>query len=229
MPLNSALRILYTSALPGLSQMYASLDSEGVTDYVGPLLIHCWEDRYLASRHRLMIFGQETYGWYEDYMRTGKDVDECLKQYKDFRLGEGYSSLFWQYAHLLNEKINGKDDLNFVWANVNRFGVDGAGKPDQRVLDNEVRYFNVLPSELEILKPDICIFLSGPSYDGDLARKLPDLKILPFQDYPLNEAARLQSSHLPFHSYRTYHPGYGNRYKDWYIELLDKIVSGASV
>lgn len=124
MPLNSALRILYTSALPGLSQMYASLDSEGVTDYVGPLLIHCWEGRFLASKHKLMIFGQETYGWYEDYIRTEKDVQECLKQYEDFRLGENYSSLFWQYAHLLNMKINGTDYLNFVWANVNRGGVD---------------------------------------------------------------------------------------------------------
>lgn len=224
MLINSALRTLYTSALQDLSQMYASLDSEGVTDYVGPLLIHCWEDRYLASRHRLMIFGQETYGWYEDYMRTSKDVDECLKQYEDFRLGENYSSLFWQYAHYLNKKINGIDELNFIWSNVNKFGVDGAGKPDQRVLDNENAHFNLMAKEIEILKPDICIFFSGPNYDGDIKAKLNDLEVLQFGDYPIKEAACLKSSHLPAHSYRTYHPGYGNRYKDWYLDLLDKIV-----
>lgn len=225
--INHSLRSLYVSSLRGLSRMYDELDSADVTDYVGPLLIHCWESRYRSSKHRLMIFGQETYGWYEDYLRTEKDVDDCLRQYEDFRLGEGYSSLFWQYAHLLNKKINGKDDLNFVWANVNRFGVDGAGKPDYRVLDNENRHFNLLPSELTILKPDICIFLCGPSYDGDLAGKLPDLKIHAFGDYPLNEAARLESRYLPAHSYRTYHPGYGNRYKDWYLELLDRIVEAS--
>lgn len=223
--LNKSLRTLYLDSLSGLSQMYSNLDEDGVTEYVGPLLIQCWEDKYLSSKHKLIVFGQETYGWYEDYLRSSEDVDDCLKLYSDFKLGGNYRSLFWDYAHLINRRINDVDNLNFIWSNVNKFGVDGAGKPDSRVLENENTCFNLMSKELDILNPDVCIFLSGPNYDQDIKAKLDDLEIIPYPRYPVNEAAILRSRHLPEHSFRTYHPGYGNRYKEWYLELLEKFIS----
>lgn len=221
--LNDRLLSLYTSSLPGLSALYSDLDRKEIFDYVGPFLLYCWEEEYLSARHRLMIIGQETYGWDADYVRSVDDVKRFMQSYKDFELGKNYNSLFWRYAHLINEMINGEDGKNFVWNNVNKFGIDGAGRPDQAVLDNENLHFNLLAREIGILKPDVCIFLSGPTYDADLKEKLGDLRLEPFQDYPLNEAARLRSRFLPDHSFRTYHPGYGNHYSEWYIDLLRKI------
>ena len=40
------------------------------------------------------------------------------------------------------------------------------------------------------------------------------------------ECLQLKSKNLPFHSYRTYHPGYGVRYSNWYTEVFD-IISNA--
>jgi hypothetical protein len=221
--LNEQLFSLYQASLPNLSKMYRDLDNKNITDYVGPLLLHCWEEKYLKSRHQLMIFGQETNGWLDEYIRTQNDIKKAIEHYQNFKLGESYNSLFWQYAHEINLMINGEDNLNFIWNNVNKFGLDGKGRPHPDVLTKEMEQFNIISMETNILKPDVCIFLSGPDYDSDLRRKFPDLQIEPFEDYPIHEAAMLRSSCLPVKSFRTYHPGYGNRYCEWYWNLLKRM------
>lgn len=223
--INERLESLYCNSLSGLSELYKDLDAKGIVDYVGPLLIHCWEDEYNKSKHRLMIVGQETDGWYSEYMRTEDDVKTYMGKYKDFKLGEDYNSLFWQYAHEINQMINDYDNLNFIWNNVNKFGIDGKGKPHPDVLQNEVMHYNILSKEIAILCPDVCIFLSGPNYDADLKEKFPDIRLEPVDGYSINEAAWLISSFLPRNSFRTYHPGYGNRCQEWYMELLHIICS----
>jgi len=227
--LNEQLRELYVSNIPELKQMYASLESNKVTNFVGPLLLSCWEDKYLNSKHRLMIFGQETNGWEKEcwddnLIQSTNDVDKYMNLYQNFKLGEQYNTLFWQYAHEINKMINGVDDLNFIWNNVNKFGIDGTGRPHPDVTSNEVLHFNVVAKEIQILKPDVCIFISGHTYDEDLKSKIDDLSIEQFMDFPINEVARYVSKDLPINSFRTYHPGYGNRYQDWYYDVLSKIV-----
>jgi len=228
--INEELKHLYVSYIPELKKMYQDIDSkakedESVYDLSGPLLLTCWEEKYLASKYKLMIFGQETNGWCNDFFPSVNDIDKSIEVYKDFKLGQDYGTLFCQYAHYVNQMINGVDDLNFVWNNVNKFGKDGKGRPHAVVLDNEIEHFNVLTQELKILNPDICIFLSGPRYDADLKKKLPDLETEQFKDYPTNEVARYVSKSLPYNSFRTYHPGYGHRYEDWYCEAITEIVN----
>lgn len=223
--INDKLFSLYRSRIQDLGAMYAGLDAKGVEDYVGPLLPYCWEEQYLRSRHRLVVFGQETNGWYCDYMTSDEEIRKNIGVYKDFRLGAEYNSIFWQYAHRFNLELNGFDDLNFVWMNVNKFGKDsGPGKPDQAVLDNEVRHYNLLAEELAILKPDVCLFFTGPNYDGDIRQKLPDVEFHEFGGYGNREVARLNSKYLPKHSFRTYHPGYGNRISETYRGMLSAIL-----
>jgi len=96
-----------------------------------------------------------------------------------------------------------------------------------------VLYPNKLPeservcSGICILKPEVCIFLTGPSYDNNIRLKFPDVEFINFGGYKfINEVAQLKSKNLPFHSYRTYHPGYGVRYSNWYTEVFD-IISNA--
>ena len=222
---NERLFSLYHNHIQPLDALYADLDAKGVKDYVGPLLPYCWEEQYIRSQYRLVVFGQETNGWYCDYMKSDEEIRKNIGMYKDFQFGAEYNSIFWRYAHRFNLELNGFDNLNFIWMNVNKFGKDtGKGKPEQVVLDDEVRYYNLLTEELEILHPDVCLFFTGPNYDGDIRQKISDIEYHEFAGYCVRKVAKLCSKHLPKLSYRTYHPGYGNRISETYQDILNAIL-----
>ena len=58
----------------------------------------------------------------------------------------------------------------------------------------------------------------------DIKAKFDDAEFIEFDDYPIREVAQIKSKYLPEHSYRTYHPGYGNRYSEWYHKVFESIV-----
>ena len=72
--INEQLFNLYASRIQGINALYADLDAKGIKDYAGPLLPYCWEQKYLESKYRLVIFGQETNGWYCDYMSSEEET-----------------------------------------------------------------------------------------------------------------------------------------------------------
>ena len=223
--INEQLYSLYHSHLAGINAFYDELDAQEVKNYVGPLLPYCWEEHYLQSKYKLVVIGQETNGWYDDYMRTDEDICEVIEYTKNFELGRKYNSPFWRKAHEFNSDLNGFDDMNFIWMNINKFGKPlEPGAPDQRVLDAEVKHYNIIAEELSIFKPDVCLFFTGPNYDSDIQRKISDVSFHKMGDYNLNQLARLSSAHLPMRSYRTYHPGYGYRINDVYKGILGVIL-----
>lgn len=77
--------------MQALDALYADLDAKGVKDYVGPLLPYCWEEQYLRSQYRLVVFGQETNGWYCDYMKSDEEIRKNIGMYKDFQFGAEWS------------------------------------------------------------------------------------------------------------------------------------------
>ena len=172
-----------------------------------------------------MIIGQETNGWYDNYVINSETLSEDIAKYKSFRLGElKQNSLFWRYTHEFNKRVNGVDYLNFIWCNINKFGVDGRGRASPLVTNSENCYFNLLSEELAILRPEVCLFLTGPNYDDDIRHKLCDVQFEEFKDFDIRKVAKLKSSFLPSKSYRTYHPGYGNRKKSIYEIILSAII-----
>lgn len=228
--LNELLKDLYRKNLGNLKEMYSVLDDQKIFDYVGPLLIYCWEEHYLSSKYKLMVIGQETNGWYSDYLINSEALCEVLALYKEFRLGDlERNSPFWRYAHEFNKRVNGVDDLNFIWCNINKFGVDSRGRTNPIVTDSENYYFNLLSEELAILRPDVCLFLTGPNYDNDIRHKLCDVQFEEFKDFSIRKVAKLKSSFLPSKSYRTYHPGYGNRKKFKYEPILSTIIDDIEI
>ena len=222
--LNKKLEQLYLSKMDDLSRMYVELKQSGLTDYSWPLLLHVWEEEYSKTPIKLMIIGQETNGWGAKLEKV-EDVVPSMGVYEGFNLGRGYNSTFWQWAHKINGMLGNPDTNCFVWNNILKFGKEcEKGSPEHYITELENKYFNVITDEMSILKPDVCIFLTGPSYDTEIKSKFPDVELLGFGGYKdIKELAQLKSKGLPAHSYRTYHPGYGGRYPEWYLEVIETI------
>lgn len=77
--INEQLFNLYHQNIDELNDFYADLDSKCIEDYAGPLLPYCWEDKYLNSKYKLIVIGQETNGWYSDYMNSEEDIKKILR------------------------------------------------------------------------------------------------------------------------------------------------------
>lgn len=222
--LNKRLEQLYRSKVDDLQAMYAELRELVLDDCSWPLLLHVWEEDYAKAPVKLMFVGQETMGW-EAPFNTEEEVASSMAVYERFGLGQDYKKTpFWSWVHSINQKFGNPDTNCFVWNNILKFGKEAEkGRPDSRITDLENEYFNVIKDEMAILGPDVCLFLTGPTYDDAIRAKFPDVEFMLVEDYPLNEVARLKGSGLPEHAYRTYHPGYGQRHSDWYSEVFETI------
>jgi hypothetical protein len=83
-----------------------------------------------------------------------------------------------------------------------------------KVQDAEVRYFNVMRAEIDILRPHVIVFFSGPNYDNDILRRLGGAKFEKCLDSGLSmrQLAIVKIDGLNFDclALRTYHPKYLN-------------------
>ena len=120
-----------------------------------------------------------------------------------------YGGQFWngisRCVQLVEQEINEK--FGVVWNNIIKVGKCGKGAPTESIQDIQFEHFNVFKKEIEILKPDLLIFFSGPNYDyqtkkafGKIEKKLVD----GFTERQLCELEILNTA-LAF---RTYHPNY---------------------
>lgn len=213
----ATLKDVYEKHEEGLKTLYAELEKSDLYDGCSyPLLISTWEGE---PTPKAMFFGQETNGWGDS-----ESIEGLMENYRRFDLGGNYPSLFWKYLWAMSNKLGLRGDHPFLWNNINKIGnVASKGRPEEKVTELENKHFNVLAEELEAVKPEVCVFFTGPNYDGDIMAKLPDVEFIPVEGYESRWFAQLKSKHLPEHSFRIYHPGYGNRYYDWYQGVMDKI------
>lgn len=215
----ATLKDVYAKHAEGLKALYTELEKSDLYDGCSyPLLISTWEGE---PTPKAMFFGQETNGWGDS-----ESIDGLMKNYRRFDLGVNYPSLFWKYLRSMSDKLGLQGAHPFLWNNINKIGnVDSKGRPEEKVTELENKHFNVLAEELEAVKPEVCVFFTGPNYDADIKAKLPDVEFLSVEEYGIREFARLKSRHLPENSFRIYHPGYGNRYSEWYREVMNKIAA----
>lgn|GEM_PF-2054340 len=75
------------------------------------------------------------------------------------------------------------------------------------IYEVEKETFNVVKEELEILQPNIVLFLSGSYYDGKLKNVLGEIKYSPLPNYRERQLSKLDISGIDF-AFRTYHPNY---------------------
>ncbi len=113
-----------------------------------------------------MIVGQQTLE-FEGLLGEGLGADsvaQLARVYADFQLGAHYRSTpFCQGAHEVYDKLNpGGPEGGFVWSNLIKADQYG-GRPEPEVEEAICRTFGVLPQEIEILKPDVVLFFTGPT------------------------------------------------------------------
>lgn len=211
------LKEVYEQHTDGLKTLYAELENSNLYDGCSyPLLLSTWDGE---PTPKAMCFGQETNGWCDS-----DTIEGLMAGYRRFNLGESYKTLFWKYFRILSSKFELQGKHPVLWNNINKIGkIKGKGRPNYQVTELENKHFNVLADELDTIKPRVCVFFTGPNYDDDIRAKLPDVEFLPIVGYDVRWFARLKSKHLPENSFRTYHPGYGNRHYDWYQGVMDKI------
>lgn len=149
---------------------------------------------------KLLIVGQETRRWryspseigdlgspienFWEFLQAKHGVRAMWNLYRWYALGRVHPKLnspFWRGFRAIDSQISGAAD-EALWTNIFKVNVDGSVMKNCRaaeVLCLQRAQAGLLGDEIKILKPDIVVFFTGPSYDAAIRREFPDLEISP--------------------------------------------------
>lgn len=170
-------------------------------------------DGYAMALLRVMLIGKETNHWGTELANVS--VETLMELYRKFVIeGWGDNYAFWTFVSALREYS--RDDLgnavSVISNNVVKVGNDGIGFNDE-LLEAMLKKENLLKEEIGILRPDILIFLTGPSYDPVIKKILGDFAIESID--PALRLDRLYIDGLDVEAYRCYHPRYLSCRRKW--------------
>ena len=166
-----------------LAGLYKNVNVLGLlNDYIGkndtddwtyPLLLRSYPE-YESAEIKVMVFGKDTYGWIpeqEDIGNNGIDVDCLMTLYGNF-FNKGncaYSSQFFPIINELIEMLREKQkrkSVRYLWNDIVKIGRGGSGFPEKMYNDFIKDNVNpIISMEIEILRPNLIIFFSGPNTD----------------------------------------------------------------
>ena len=199
----STLRELYHTHRDRIGEFARSFPKEGLN---GPFLMD--SPLYADQRTKLLVVGQETGGWPSNY----DDIDAQFKAYRDFNLGAKWMGPFFSITRKV-ESVLGIDKCACAWTNLNRF--DQNGKPPKGAVLNAMPALDfLLREEIQILRPDVCIFYTNRKYDHRLRDLYPGVQFSDLPGLPSSHFARLTHPDLPATAVRTPHPRF-IRMKRW--------------
>ena len=222
--INDDLFQLYNSHWDLLLKEASRLEAGGVK-IACPLLIQVHEEDWRSADLRVMYVGQETWGWVSEL--GDSSMDECLRIYKKYFLNEEYllnsrKSVFWRsvknFDGYFSDLFQGKQVVG-VWNNVAKIGLHGKKGMRDCVRDFGHQFFPVFAREVEILAPDVIVFMTGPYRDKDIRQHFPAAKMARAVDsIPARQLAAVEIPGFSGVAVRTYHPryfgGFGRILKD---------------
>lgn len=178
-----------------------------------------------------MIIGKETFSWpaspnlqvLRDGILNPTIVELVLRNYTYFELGKGRHSPFWQFCRKLNRKFN-KSDKAFIWNNISKVD-ENKTTPKWDILKGISANddFPMIKKEIEILKPDVVVFLTGSIPETHLLNVFKGLKLIALNDVVF----RMAHPTLPYYSYKTQHPK-SLRVRGKFNQVIDLIYSDAN-
>ena len=184
------------------------------------------EEWYTKADIKIMFFGQEPHGWEKDL-----DVGDTMAAYEDFLddkyVVEGNSGYFNEdevgNTRMFSFAINGimscmrydilqtypDKKVSMIWNNISKLSTFEGAPVDSFAHEIEHEYFHVIPKEVEILKPDILIFFTGPRenkyYKYIQENFTMDGEPLPLANLSVHDVARLPIKEVAL-AYKTHHP-----------------------
>ncbi len=222
--------------------------SDDLADRLSPPLLLYPTARWNEAGARVLIVGQETLGWdfsagwyfdwpypslssFKDFMTFEGSVDAMMHGYKVFEFSryqpDNYRSPFWRAYRQIRRNFDSEvDGLNtaVLWTNLFRMSLDGGSVVNNGTVEEiqsiQSATSGLLSREIQILKPNVVLFFTGPYYNDTLYTEFSGLQLVDFSGHDTSRTAWLQHPLLPSTSLRTYHPGYLNR-GNW--QLIDKI------
>ena len=179
-----------------------------------PLLIRVREEEtYRKADIKLMFIGQETNTWYKG---SSLRMEELLFNYENFYKNPKKKGPFWRAINSFMADLQKKypqKSIDYTWNNCIKVGrKHSKGKPSSDVVDIEQKHFNVLKNEINILKPHVIVFLSGPRYDKFIRAKLNDAYFKEVDGFKTRQISLLEIPGVKY-AFRTYHPNYLQRSK----------------
>lgn len=225
MNINSKLKDTYQKTWPDLIE-----NGHKITDPIptNPMLLSFDEEFFSQADKRIMICGQETWGWGD----FGSSVEDCMSGYYSFFIEEefypGYGkSAYWKAFRFFQSQFNSLfqgQKIQFIYQNLSKIGRnDGETGVTNEIRSLEREYFPVFREEMKLLQPDVVIFLTGPDRDHDIKFHFPDATFQQAGDEPnLRRIAFVSSDDLPAATLRLYHPSY---FGAWTEEYRDEAVS----
>ncbi|MET3979013.1 hypothetical protein ABIB62_001582 [Mucilaginibacter sp. UYP25] len=190
-------------------------------DIHGPYLSSPTE-LYLLKANKLLIIGQETYGW-----KNHPDIISQMKSYEEFQVGKTHPSPFWSVARKMEEAL-GNARYSCAALNLNKFDVRG-GRPKTEEQIGPIRELDdIIIEEIKIINPTICVFFTSHNSDYRLKNLYRDLEFIAIDSWNVKELCVLRHPNLPKFTFRTYHPGFLRR-KGLVNKLVDSVLSQVSL
>lgn len=234
--MNKQLYELYSSKWNELCTAFKPiLEDEDLESWpTNPLLIQIDnEDEFKNADIRVMIFGQETNGWFDGSMTANVDsnLPPILNCYNKFYNGGecwSYGGQFWngfsKFWTMLEAKYPNKK-IRYVWNNIVKIGKsENKGFPPDYIYEVERTHFAVIKDELQIIKPNVVLFLTGPNYDNIISDNFGQLT---YSEIPSFSQRQLSKVSLPGvdYAFRTYHPNYlwRNNIESYFNSIINEI------
>jgi len=194
----------------------------------------------------LLVIGQETLRWqYEPEESAGGSAIRCFKDfsvavdgvgamwemYRRYGLGRSFPKLnspFWRGFRALDTAVNAVRD-SALWTNLFKVNVNGSvmrncTRAEIAKLHSAQR--GLLQHEIDVLKPDVVVFFTGPRYDSAIRAEFDAVEFKSFDaSISHSRLALLRAPGLPGKTVRSYHPEYLQRSRQW--ELISMIAEWA--
>lgn len=189
------------------------------------------ESWYTDADLKVMIFGKETNSWVgteDDFGTPPSPVfnpevtmgaimgiyesfysDDYLRnQQKGFRFNNRYGTFhygFNRFVSLFNAHCAGKR-VAYLWNNIVKIGkAKGSGFCGEEIYNVQKQHFDVVAKEVEILKPDLILFLTG-NYDSRICDSWPGTRFTALPPFAVGDAAKVALPGVDVPAYRTNHP-----------------------
>jgi len=194
-----------------------------------PLLM-CPKKAYQKAELKLLFVGQQINNWGHYRLTPGNYqawIKSLMSEYSEyFDLEKVRRTHFWEVIQSVNEKLkNGGKTVSCLWTNINK--INQSKIVQKQYYKSTIEEFDkILQGEIKIVRPDLVLFLTGPSFDNKIKDIFKGVVYKKKGRFNLKEFAMLSHADLPDCSFRIYHPNYLIRFKNRrYKKVLRQISS----